>query len=533
MWGSEATGIAKTAALDALVRGERPWSDSAPNSAHKLVVKVSLANGVHALSAQLDFSDHTFTMGQEHTIDTQVGEPHQVDIEGGTSKQNRLKDFSAHPWTQIVLISVICFCCPGMYNALGGLGGSGQVDPTVAANATVALLSATAATALFIVGPLFSWVGPRVCFLLGGWTYALYSGSLLNFNNHKNGSFVIASGAILGIGASMLWVVQGAIMTTYVAESQKGRAIAVFWIIFNLGGGVGSLAAFGLNFHSKVGTVSDSTYIALMVIMLFGWCLGIFICPPSRIKLAQLHAAVETEKHTFKDTIKLAISTMSSWRVACMLPLFFCANVFYSYQQNDVNGLTFNIRSRSLNGSLYWIAQMLGGLLIGAVLDLPFLARPARAKLGWAFLVVTGMAIWGGGYAFQKWEDRRVAAGHKQDVDYMQGSIAAGPMLLYIFYGAYDALWQGYCYWLIGTESNSTTRAAVLVGAYKTFQSTGGAMAWRINALHVSSMTQLAMNWGLSMGALAIALPTVWTVTETTPAIGAIVDADTKPETAE
>jgi hypothetical protein len=69
-----------------------------------------------------------------------------------------------------------------MYNALGGLGGSGQVDPTVAANATVALLSATAGTALFVVGPLFSYTGPRICFLLGGWTYALYSGSLLNFN---------------------------------------------------------------------------------------------------------------------------------------------------------------------------------------------------------------------------------------------------------------------------------------------------------------------------------------------------------------
>ena len=69
-----------------------------------------------------------------------------------------------------------------MYNALSGLGGSGQVDSTVAANATVALLSATAATALFVAGPLFSLVGPRWCFLLGGWTYALYSGSLLNFN---------------------------------------------------------------------------------------------------------------------------------------------------------------------------------------------------------------------------------------------------------------------------------------------------------------------------------------------------------------
>lgn len=70
-----------------------------------------------------------------------------------------------------------------MYNALSGLGGSGQVDPTVAANATVALLSATAATALFIVGPIFDRVGPRVCLLLGGWTYPLYSGALLSFNS--------------------------------------------------------------------------------------------------------------------------------------------------------------------------------------------------------------------------------------------------------------------------------------------------------------------------------------------------------------
>ncbi|KIW97103.1 uncharacterized protein Z519_02495 [Cladophialophora bantiana CBS 173.52] len=444
-------------------------------------------------------------------------ESHQSNGEQAESSPfSSAQAFYGHPWTQILLISLICFCCPGMYNALGGLGGSGQVDPTVAANATVALLSATAGTALFIVGPLFSYTGPRICFLLGGWTYALYSGSLLNFNHHDNGAFVIASGAILGIGASMLWVVQGAIMTTYVAESQKGRAIAVFWIIFNLGGGVGSLASFGLNFHSKSGTVSDSTYIALMIIMLFGWVLGLFICSPKRIRLAQLHAAVEREKHSWEATIGIAVRTMASWRVFCMLPLFFCANVFYSYQQNQVNGMTFDIRTRSLNGALYWIAQMLGGLLIGVLLDLPFLTRPMRARVGWVVLFVTGMSIWGGGYAFQKWQDRRLAAGFKQDIDYTQGSVSTGPIFLYIFYGAYDALWQGFCYWLIGTESNSTSRAAILVGAYKTFQATGGAMAWRINALHKSPMTQLGMNWGLSMGALVIVLPTVWTVTAIT-----------------
>lgn len=429
-----------------------------------------------------------------------------------TSSHNRLAAFYCHPWTQIVLISMICFCCPGMYNALGGLGGSGQVDPTVAANANVALLSATAATALIVGGPVFNRTGPRLCFLLGGWTYALYSGSLLNFNHHSNGAFVIASGAILGIGASMLWVVQGAIMTTYVPESQKGRAIAVFWIIFNLGGGIGSLASFGLNFHSKSSTVGDSTYIALMVLMLFGWVLGLFICSPRRIRLAQLHAAVETEKHSLKGSVQTVFQVLFKWRVLCMLPLFFSANVFYSYQQNIVNGMTFNIRTRSLNGALYWIAQMLGGLIIGVLLDLPFLSRPNRARLGWAVVFVTGMVIWGGGYAFQRWQDRRMAMGLKQDVDYTQGGISTGPIFLYIFYGAYDALWQGFSYWLIGTESNSTARAAVLVGAYKTFQAVGGAMAWRINAEHKSAMTQLGMDWGLCIASLVVVLPMVWTV---------------------
>ncbi|KAI1111331.1 putative MFS transporter [Nemania sp. NC0429] len=429
---------------------------------------------------------------------------------------SKLVSFYAHPWTQILLISAICFCLPGIYNALGGIGGSGQVDPTVAANATVALLSTTAATALFIVGPIFSWVGPRICFLIGGWSYALYSGSLLHFNHYANGAFVIASGAILGIGASFIWIVQGAIMTTYVDESQKGRAIAVFWIIFNLGGGIGSLVSFGLNYHSKSGTVTDSTYIALLVIMVFGYFLGFFICSPSRIRLAQLHNAVETERRSVKGTVVMAVKTMTKWRVACMIPLFYSANVFYSYQQNEVNGRTFNIRTRSLNGALYWIAQMLGGLIIGLVLDMPWFSRGIRARIGWLILIVTGLVIWGGGYAFQLWENRRLAAGHVQDIDYLEGNLSAGPIILYIFYGGYDALWQGFAYWLIGTESNSSARAAILVGAYKTFQAAGGAMAWRINALHISALTQLGMNWGLCIGSLLVVLPTVWTVSDRT-----------------
>ncbi|EGE77180.2 hypothetical protein RJZ56_005275 [Blastomyces dermatitidis] len=419
-------------------------------------------------------------------------------------------------WFQVLLISFICFCCPGMYNALSGLGGSGQVDPTVAANANVALLAANAATALFVVGPIFSIIGPRSCWLVGGWTYALYSGSLLAFNYIENGPFVIVAGGVLGVGASFLWVAQGAIMTTYVPESQKGRAIALFWIIFNMGGTIGSLASFGLNYNNPEGTVSNSTYIATMAVMAFGWAIGVFICPPSRVELSQLREAEYMIRDRSLPALgKLIFSTIFRVKILCSLPLFFCANVFYSYQQNDVNGKTFNIRSRSLNSALYWMAQMCGGLLMGFLMDLRFMNRRQRAWLGWVVLMLSGLGTWGGGYVFQRWQDERTAVGLVQDIDFTSSDISIGPMFLYIFYGLYDALWQGYCYWLIGSMSNSAAVTAILVGAYKSFQATGGAMAWRVNALKTPSMTQLAMNWGLCVGALIIAIPTVSSVTLT------------------
>jgi hypothetical protein len=53
--------------------------------------------------------------------------------------------------TQVVLLGFVCFMCPGLFNALNGLGGGGQVDPTTGANANSALY-ATFAVAAFFAG---------------------------------------------------------------------------------------------------------------------------------------------------------------------------------------------------------------------------------------------------------------------------------------------------------------------------------------------------------------------------------------------
>jgi hypothetical protein len=44
-----------------------------------------------------------------------------------------------HPVLQVSLLGLVCFMCPGMFNALSGLGGGGQVKSTDQANASSAL----------------------------------------------------------------------------------------------------------------------------------------------------------------------------------------------------------------------------------------------------------------------------------------------------------------------------------------------------------------------------------------------------------
>ncbi|RMZ80828.1 hypothetical protein DV737_g2878, partial [Chaetothyriales sp. CBS 132003] len=425
------------------------------------------------------------------------------------------------PWSQVCLISFISFCNPGMYNALTGMGGSGQVNSTVTANSNVATHACTAGAALLLVGAFYKYLGPRLSLLLGGWTYALYAGSLLNYNRTANGSFVIAAGALLGIGAAFFWVAQGTIMVTYTTDATRGRAIGVFWVVFNLGGAIGSLASFGLNYHSKSGTVTDSTYIAYVVIMLFGWALSIFISSAESLSRKYDGVRISQESKAInwlniRCTILHMARIILDWKVACLYPMFFNANVFYSYQQNNVNGSTFDLRTRSLNSALYWIAQMAGGLFMGCILDLKQLNRRTRAKLGWAILFVTGMVIWGGGYQFQIWNDRRAKLGLKQDIDYKADSKYLGPMFLYFFYGVYDSFWQAYCYWIIGAQSHDPVVNAVIVGAYSSLKPAGGAVAWKINAESVKAMTQFAINWGLSIGSLVVAIPTVWTLHKST-----------------
>ena len=117
----------------------------------------------------------------------------------------------ASPPSQLVLVALVCFLCPGMFNAVAGLGGGGQVNAKTANNANVALYS-TFSVVGFFAGSIANRLGIKLTLSFGGFGYFLYIASFLSYNHNKNAGFVIFAGALLGVCAGLLWTAQGAIM---------------------------------------------------------------------------------------------------------------------------------------------------------------------------------------------------------------------------------------------------------------------------------------------------------------------------------
>ncbi|KAK6118499.1 hypothetical protein DH2020_047766 [Rehmannia glutinosa] len=328
-----------------------------------------------------------------------------------------------------------------MFNALSGMGGGGQVDPTAANNANTALYTTFAVFGI-LGGGIYNILGPKLTLLAGCSTYVLYAGSFLYYNHYHHQAFAIVAGAFLGIGAGLLWASQGAIMTSYPPHDRKGIYISLFWSIFNMGGVIGGLIPFVLNFHrNEAVSVNDGTYIGFMIFMSIGTILSLSILHPSRVV------------------------------------------------RDDGS------RTRGLNNIFYWGAQMIGSILIGYIMDFSFKSRRVRGLFGIGVVAVVGTAIWGGGLVKQLDYSRHDLP--TQKVDFKDGTDFAGPFVLYFSYGLLDAMFQSMVYWVIGALADDSEILSRYSGFYKGVQSAGAAVAWQIDTHNVPFLNELITNWAL------------------------------------
>ncbi|KAL1861897.1 hypothetical protein Plec18167_001316 [Paecilomyces lecythidis] len=416
----------------------------------------------------------------------------------------------ASPEIQLVLVSFVCFLCPGMFNAVNGLGGAGQLDTTAVSDSNTALYS-TFAVVGFFAGSIANRIGLKLTLSFGGFGYFLYVAALLSYNHNQNVGFLIFAGALLGVCAGLLWCAQGAVMMSYPLEKDKGKFIAVFWVIFNLGGVIGSLVPLAQNLHSTAGTVNDGTYIAFLVLMAAGFVLA-WGLSDSKYIMRKDHTRVIVMKHpTWASEIKGLWQTLvSDYYIVLLFPMFLASNWFTAYQFNSVNAAYFDIRTRALNSCLYWLSQMIGAFVMGQLLDLPFLSRTLRARLNLALLFCLTMGIWGGGYAFQKTYTRSSLPTHSDLLKDWNDHGYVGPMFLYMFYGFYDAAFQTCTYWYMGALTNNSRKLANFAGFYKGIQSAGAAITWRMDAMGIAFIREFAASWGLLAGSIVIASPVVF-----------------------
>ncbi|KAG9226027.1 hypothetical protein CCMSSC00406_0008689 [Pleurotus cornucopiae] len=421
-----------------------------------------------------------------------------------------LKGLYYHPMTQVALIGFVCFMCPGLFNALNGLGAGGQVDNTTSANANAALY-ATFAFAAFFAGSINNVLGPKLTLLIGSTGYALYIGSYLAMNIHPNaGGFVIASGAILGICAGLLWTAQGSLMLAYPTESQKGRYIGVFWTIFNLGGVVGASVSLGQNFHSEANSVGNGTYIGFLVLTLIGVTIPLLMVNPNKMIRTDGTKVTSPRQPSWKTEIMgLAVALRKDPMIILLFPMFFASNWFYTWQFNEYNGALFNIRARSLNNLVYWMSQIVGSLAIGFLLDRQGLRRRVRAFLGWGVLLAMVFIVHIWAYFYQKNYTRESLPPDAVKMDINDHGYA-GRIWLYIFCGLLDAMWQTTAYWMMGAMSNDPAKLAYFTGFYKSLQSAGAAGVWRADAVKRPFMHIFISTWVLLVAGLIFMLPMIY-----------------------
>ncbi len=187
-----------------------------------------------------------------------------------------------------------------------------------------------------------------------------------------------------------------------------------------------------------------------MVLTFAGACLAWTLVDSKYVHRADGSQVIVMKHPTWKSEILGLWETLrADTYIILLFPMFFASNWFYTYQFNDVNLAKFNIRTRALNNTLYWLSQIIGAYMFGYAFDVRRVSRPLKARASWVVLLVITMVIWGGGYAWQKGYTRADTTPKTVVKMDWTDSGYVGPMFLFMFYGFFDAAWQTSVYWYV------------------------------------------------------------------------------------
>ncbi|PWN86791.1 duf895 domain protein membrane protein [Acaromyces ingoldii] len=406
---------------------------------------------------------------------------------------SRLGLFYRSVLLQIILVGLVSFSQPGIWNALNGLGAGGEEEPYLV-NTANALTYGIMIFGCTLAGGVVNKIGAKWTLVIGVIFYTPYASSLYCNNRFGNEWYVIFGAALCGIGASLFWASEAYIAVGYPSEAQRGRLIGIWMGLRSSAPIIAGAISVSLNIgRSTAGKVSPDTYLALIGIQCIGLPLALLLSPESKVRRPDGTGVPHLRRTTVKEEIKGIWHTMRLPHVVLLIPIFVMGE-WGGVSQGNYLTKYFSVRSRALAQLLTAIISVIADLSVGFVADTRWLGNQRqRARFLWAFFAIFTSALW----IWQTITQVRFSR-DPTPVDYKGSSgrfnSAFAVYLLWKF--AYEGQ-VVFLYWLIGTYPIAKGTLPRAVGVLRTYESVGSCFSFIVGATHWPNLNQSLLSLAL------------------------------------
>jgi len=234
---------------------------------------------------------------------------------------------------------------------------------------SLALLYIVVSVSVFFSPVIVPKTGERLAMWMGAICYIVYIASLVKIIP----SVVYAASTVVGFGASILWVAQGAFLTKCSEESTRGRNSGIFWGLFQISGIVGNLGAYGI--------LENNEPPSFLFIILSG-CGGVGVL----ILLFLRPIVADLEENRVRSPwwlFKQSFNMFGRRDIILMLVLMFFSGFELSYFSGEFP-LLMDPKLIGVVMTVFGAAEVIGGVVFGKLSDI----------VGRKAMVVTGLVVY-------------------------------------------------------------------------------------------------------------------------------------------
>ncbi|KAB5536260.1 major facilitator superfamily domain-containing protein [Coniochaeta sp. 2T2.1] len=416
-----------------------------------------------------------------------------------TKPVSRFTRWYRSPLFNVIIVGLISFTQPGIWNALNSTGAGGQQEPYLV-NGANSLTFGIMVFGCSIFAILANKIGIKWVLLLGTLGYAPYSASLYVNNRYGVEWFVLFGGATCGLAASALWASEGAIALGYGDVKDRGKFTGIWLGLRELGQLIGAGIQLSLNYkNGQTGKVSYTTYLVLIGLQCLGLPLALLISSPEKVITGTGRVVNDPTKQ------KAVLGEAKRWwALIKRKEMFMLIPVLMGFNWNGTylgiyQTKYFSVRARTLSSLVSGIVATLANIFWGWFYDLKIFSRPTLVKITWFSFSIIMLAIFGWQVANEMKYSRSPT---KVTLDWANPGFGRGfaSMIMMRFFNESHYM---FVYYICGAFFDDLETLTLAVGIVRSFESVGSCLSFGIGAAQVKPI----VNLGIAFAMFAITIP--------------------------